>query len=131
YLEVDGESTQRNGNGSADAETAEPDISVRPQPNPASDPAAVCLAVCEVIENTKDYNGQWTSSGLPVDFQWTFSGLSVDFQWTCQWHPFWWWSEAWFRPQMGTFFRGSSAGPPRRLEQDLPYKSCSWSRKSR
>ncbi|KAG6297709.1 hypothetical protein E4U46_004856 [Claviceps purpurea] len=27
--------------------------------------------------------GQWTFSGLSVDFQWTFSGLSVDFhQWT-------------------------------------------------
>ncbi|KAG6252683.1 hypothetical protein E4U47_008177 [Claviceps purpurea] len=39
-LKADGESTQRNGNGNADAETAEPHTSARPQPNisPATQP---------------------------------------------------------------------------------------------
>ncbi|KAG5934715.1 hypothetical protein E4U60_003619 [Claviceps pazoutovae] len=46
-LKVDGESTQRNGNGNADAETVEPDTSARPQPNipPAPQPPSASQSV--------------------------------------------------------------------------------------
>ncbi|KAG6299645.1 hypothetical protein E4U44_000796, partial [Claviceps purpurea] len=86
YLEVDGESTQRNGNGNADAETAEPDISVPAQPDipPVTQPPSASQSAKS--SKTPRIYGQWTSSGLPVDFQWISSGLAsglpVDFQWT-------------------------------------------------
>ncbi|KAG6058735.1 hypothetical protein E4U17_007611 [Claviceps sp. LM77 group G4] len=66
-LEVDGESTQHNGYGNGDAETTEPDTSARLQPDipPATQPSASQSAKSS---KTPRICGQWTSSGLPVDY---------------------------------------------------------------